>query len=54
MADDSIPIPRPLHSHCVGCAAWRAFTPVDGDTDALVCTYECEDCGHELKLRLDP
>ena len=39
---------------CVGCEAPRTFELEDADSDDGTAVYECEDCGHEAHLDLDP
>jgi hypothetical protein len=54
MTDTEVTIPNPLPATCIDCEARRHFDPVDSDTDEILCVYECEDCGQQLELRLDP
>lgn len=46
-----------LTATCVECndgQAYRTFKLSRGDGDEGVAVYACEDCGHEVRLDLDP
>mgnify|MGYP000630281870 CR=1 FL=1 len=39
---------------CPNCEATRTYTLEDGDPERGEGVYECEDCGKEARLDLDP
>ncbi len=47
-------IPNPISAACTDCEQTRRFTADTADSDELTITYECVECGHEIRLDLDP
>jgi DNA-directed RNA polymerase subunit M/transcription elongation factor TFIIS len=55
---DDASVPRNIVVTCAECSSnedeRRPFDLTDADVDGLTAVYECVNCGHRVRLELDP